>query len=399
VRLRLLVPRRRRRRSLGRLAAAFAAALAPAACGSDAPAPRDALAIGITEPNPAFLAPSPYAEFERWRPAMAELAPAYYRLVVEWDKNVRPDGSFDPEAPQGGCMRTIPPCGGWAGLRAQLAAVADAQRAHPGRFRVMVVPMYSPALHARPPSGCEAPGTTPRSRAPSTAAYRALLRAVQAEADRAGVDIPYWSPWNEPNHPYFLSPQRRRCDPGAPSAATGEYVRLARAMQAELEEGQELVLGELAATTREAARATRMVEFVEALPRDLICGASVFGVHKYGQDDPVAALTAALDAFGCARQHRLWITETGTKDPEAACATDRANLERWLAEPRVDAAFHYTLREDDRFPTGLVTTDLTAALPALDEWRAWGARDPAGPAPASTCADEPDAETAAGTAG
>ena len=49
------------------------------------------------------------------------------------------------------------------------------------------------------------------------------------------------------------------------------------------------------------------------------------------------------------------------------------------------AAFQYTLREDDRFPTGLVTTDLTEAYPALEEWQAWGDRDPTGPRPKRTC--------------
>ena len=35
------------------------------------------------------------------------------------------------------------------------------------------------------------------------------------------------------------------------------------------------------------------------------------------------------------------------------------------------AAFQYTFREDDLFPTGLVTTDLSGAFPALGEWIAW----------------------------
>ena len=36
------------------------------------------------------------------------------------------------------------------------------------------------------------------------------------------------------------------------------------------------------------------------------------------------------------------------------------------------AAFQYTFREDDLFPTGLVTTDLAGRRPALREWKAWG---------------------------
>ena len=37
-------------------------------------------------------------------------------------------------------------------------------------------------------------------------------------------------------------------------------------------------------------------------------------------------------------------------------------------------AAQYTMREDDLFPTGLVTTDLARSRPALREWQAWGAR-------------------------
>lgn len=387
MRLRLLVPRRRRRRSLRGLAALGAALLA--GCGGPPPAPERSLAIGITEPNPAFLAPSEYTEFERWRPELAELAPEHYRLVIEWDKAVAPDGSYDVTALEGGCLRDIPPCGGWFGVRAQMEAVAEAQRAAPGRYELMVVVMYTPAAYAEPPNGCERRGAEPRSRPPADLdAYRAVIRAVRAEAERAGVQIAQWSPWNEPNHPYFISPQRVACDPTAASAAVGAYVRLARALQAELVEGEQLVLGELAATTTYGPQSTRMVEFVDGLPTDLVCAADVFSVHKYAQDDPVDALSAAIARHGC--ELPIWVTETGTKhslvDPATACATDRANLERWYADPRVDAAFHYTLREDDVFPTGLVTTDLAAAFPALAEWQAWGSRpDPAASPPPSTC--------------
>jgi hypothetical protein len=254
----------------------------------------------------------------------------------------------------------------------------------------MVVIMYTPPRYASPAGGCEKDGTTPISRPPADLdAYREVIRSVQAEADRAGVDIPYWSPWNEPNHPYFMSPQRARCDASAPSAAVPAYAGLARAMLAELREGQSLVLGELAATPEPRPLATGMTEFVDALPRDVVCAAPVFGVHEYAPDtdgDPIAPLTGALDAFGCEREHRIWVTETGAKTnrltPDAACRADRADLERWADDPRVDAVFHYTLREDDQFPSGLVTTDLTEAYPALAEWQAWGGSDQR---PESTC--------------
>jgi hypothetical protein len=55
----------------------------------------------------------------------------------------------------------------------------------------------------------------------------------------------------------------------------------------------------------------------------------------------------------------------------------------------VTAAFQYTLREDDIFPTGLVKTDLSTAYPALAEWTAWGGQsrpEPTAPPPPDGCA-------------
>ena len=48
--------------------------------------------------------------------------------------------------------------------------------------------------------------------------------------------IDYLTPWNEPNHPYFISPQRKACDALSPSRAVAPYARLARAARAELAE-------------------------------------------------------------------------------------------------------------------------------------------------------------------
>ena len=93
------------------------------------------------------------------------------------------------------------------------------------------------------------------------------------------------------------------------------------------------------------------------------------------------------------------MTETGAGAPRSgedreqtgaaqrrACRLIRKRLKRWYEDPRVTAAFQYTLREDDRFPTGLVTTDLTQAYPALKEWQAWGGdREPVEAPPPSQC--------------
>jgi len=69
-----------------------------------------------------------------------------------------------------------------------------------------------------------------------------------------------------------------------------------------------------------------------------------------------------------------------------ACRDMRRRLRRWYEDPRVTAAFQYTLREYDRFPTGLVDTVLERSYPVLREWQAWGGRRvPEAPAPKPAC--------------
>ena len=77
-----------------------------------------------------------------------------------------------------------------------------------------------------PPGGCERDGSDAASAAGARhGRLRAFVRAVLAEARSVGVELRYWSPWNEPNHPYFISPQRQECSRSAPSAAVEPYVR------------------------------------------------------------------------------------------------------------------------------------------------------------------------------
>jgi hypothetical protein len=253
----------------------------------------------------------------------------------------------------------------------------------------MITFWETPDQFAATPSGCERPGTEPRSRPPADlAAYQDMLRAVQAEARAQDVAIRYWSPWNEPNHPFFLSPQRTFCDRDAPSASVPAYVALARAMQEVLEPGQELLVAETGGLTRHNSVSTELGEFIRGLPDDLVCGGRIFSQHAYaGLDDPLDTVTAAIDTHDCAQQPQIWITETGARNPDKACALVQQRLLDWYSDPRVTAAFQYTLRTDDQYPTGLVTTDLTAPLPALALWQAWGARpSPAAPPPpAASC--------------
>ena len=49
---------------------------------------------------------------------------------------------------------------------------------------------------------------------------------------------------------------------------------------------------------------------------------------------------------------------------------------QWFNDPRVTVAFQYTVREDDKFPVGLFSTDMTEKRPALAEWQAWGGGRP-----------------------
>ena len=358
------------------------------------------LAIGLTEPNPAFINPTGQvpAEFERGRKAVQRMRPSYYRLVVDWPSVV--NGFAQP---QGGCMRDIHPCAPYNGLEAQLTAISAAQQEHEGRFEVMVVISGTPDALARPGRGCERAGVQRRSRPPTEeglGAYRLLVQRVQEAADAAGAKIRYWSPWNEPNHPFFISPQRASCSASAKSLAIEPYTDLARTMKRELRKGQELVLGETAGLLQKKSGYTRIQEFIGKLPRDVVCSARVYGQHGYvGGPDPVDEADRALARHDCPRKHEIWMTETGAGAPRSgedrrqspgalrkACRNIRKRLLRWRDDPRVTAAFQYTLREDDRFPTGLVTVDLAEEYPALDEWVAWaGDREPAEAPPKSTC--------------
>ena len=72
----------------------------------------------------------------------------------------------------------------------------------------------------------------------------------------------------------------------------------------------------------------------------------------------------------------------------AQCRAQERLLRRWAADPRVDAAFQYTFREDTAYPVGLADAGLTRAYPTYDLWAAWGARgaDGRSAAAAGACA-------------
>lgn len=331
--------------------------------------------------------------FARWRDALGEMRPAYYRLVIDWP-HLQPSADKRPNLshPETGCLRDVQPCATWHGVRDQLKALASRQRE--GGWEALVVIAGTPDWAADRAHGCERAGTEARSRPPTDAAlpaYRRLIAELLEVARQEGAELRYWSPWNEPNHPFFLSPQRARCDRDAPSLAVDAYVRIANAMKAALDEAdgdQDLVLGELSGLPQRRPKSTGITEFIRALPNELVCAAPVWSQHGYiGGPDSVEPAARALQRHRCKETHELWITETGVGAPRLgeerrtsgqaqmrACERMHRRLLRWYDDPRVTAAFQYTLREDDRFPTGLVTTSLSEGYPALAEWQRWGAK-------------------------
>jgi hypothetical protein len=388
-------------------------AASPSPVPTATPEPGIELAVGLTEQNPNFVWPERVhdvpAEFERWRADVGALRPAYFRLTVDWSVIEREPGRPKFDDFTAGCLRDKPPCGPYLGLQDQLAALAARQKE--GGWFGFVVLSGTPDWAARPAGGCEREGTLPRSRPPRSGAgmeaYGRFVERVLALAREQGADLRYWSPANEPNHPFFMSPQRRVCKASAPSAAIAPYVEMARVLKRELDKApgdQELVLGELAGLDERRPKTTSIREFVSDMPRDLVCAAKVWSQHGYvGGRDPVDEVWRGLRRTGCAPP-TIWITETGVGTPRAgeqrrtspqsqrrACGRLHKRLLRWYRDPRVTAAFQYTFREDDLVPTGLVKTDLTGAYPALAEWTAWaGARKPSDPPPADACGRSSD---------
>ena len=254
---------------------------------------RGDLAVGLTEQNPnLFWAPGAKKdvppEFARWQDDTGKLKPAFFRLVLDWPSLQPNKGTpANLEQPIDGCLRGTPPCAAWAGVKEQLAALASRQKQHKGGWEVLVVITGSPEWAARPASGCERPNTQPRSRAPKASAmgaYRKLVSDVIALGGKVGVDLRYWSAWNEPNHPFFISPQRATCDAAAPSLAVKRYAELTRNLKQALDDApgdQQYVLGELAGLDESKTKSTSLQEFLRKLPTPIVCGSTILSQHGY----------------------------------------------------------------------------------------------------------------------
>jgi hypothetical protein len=378
-------------------------------------------AFGLTEDNaqlltsPASRRDDPFSLAGR---ELTALHPTYVRLLIDWAA-LQPRAGSPPAlaAPVSGCARQVGPCGAYAGVRAELAAIASQQRVSgAGSFEAVIDILGAPAWAASPVSGCESPDTPATSRplAPGAiAGYRELIAALVSLARSEGVELRWWSPWNEPNDPRFISPQRERCEVGSTSLSPAVYAELARAMAAELrvdDAGARLVLGELGGLTRDSPHATSIASFVASLPGDVVCLGPVWSVHAYASygrgasaEEPVSALEEALDGRGgCASRPAVWVTEAGAGAPHPGAPRDAtgreelegcralaAQLERWSADPRVRAVFQYGFREDPAFPVGLLSPDLERTYPAYRLWLSLSRTRAAGEkprAPAAACA-------------
>jgi hypothetical protein len=391
-------------------------------------------AFGLTEDN-AELLWSPYVPratpdgtsplsargggpFQLAREQLSALHPSYVRLLIDWAA-LQPDPRQPPafEARVSGCARAIGPCTAYGGVREELAAIASQQRASAGaEFQVVIDIFGTPEWAAQPASGCERGGVGAFSRALSAAGltgYRALIHGLVGLGAREGVALHWWAPWNEPNDPTFLSPQRSSCSAGAPAVAPVSYAQLARAMAAQLRaEGgdRHMLLGELNAYQAATSDRTSIAQFVSALPAEALCLADEWSLHAYAgrgsytpAHDPVVALEAALDARGgCAREARIWVTEAGAGAPhpglprragpaeeQAGCLALASQLRGWYRDPRVGAVLQYTFRDDPAFPVGLMDARLSRVDPAYRLWLAWVRARAAGeppPTPARACA-------------
>jgi hypothetical protein len=385
---------------------------------------RDGPAFGLTEDDAELLwspqqpARTP-AAFQAAREQLTALHPTYLRLLIDWAA-LQPDAGRAPDltAPNSGCAREVGPCGAYAGIAEELAAIASQQRAAGGSgdFRVVLDVFGTPSWAARDPSGCELAGAAAFARPLRPTAiegYRALIRSLLALGAREGVALEWWSPWNEPNDPRFVSPQRASCEPATAPSSAAAYAQLARAMAAELAASggsHHLVLGELNNLELDTPHSTSVARFIGALPRDVICLGRVWSIHAYARHAPatiapdaVGALETALDARGaCGRDARVWVTEAGAgasrpgepraadaADEQAGCLALAEQLRRWHSDPRVGAVFQYTFREDPDFPVGLSSADLSHVYPTYRLWLAWSRLRAAGsppPAPAAGCA-------------
>ena len=310
----------------------------------------------MTEINPdLFWHGKDVGAFGPWRDRFEALKPPLYRLAVDWAAlQPSPDGPIDWTKASDGCMRGMQPCRPYNGIRDTLRAIRSQQQAGNG-FATMVVLYGVPEWAAVSAHGCERDGIAARSRpinAQGLEGYKKLVASLQDLAGREGVDINWWSPWNEPNGPFFISPQREQCKGSSKSLAPAVYAKLARAMRTELEARP--ADGRRRARRPEDARkyGTSISEFFDGLPDDVVCNAGVFAQHAYSKrgdaaDDPgaVGELERSSTAGRARRPSRSGSPRAASAAPTSATS----------ARPRTRASAPTARRSTCRCGAGTMT--------------------------------------------
>ncbi len=317
--------------------------------------------------------------------------------------------------PADGCARGVAPCGPYAGIRDELAAIASQQHAAPGSFQVVIDILGAPSWAALAPHGCEPASTAAFARplrVQALSGYRALIDSLLKLGSAEGVSLDWWSPWNEPNDPRFISPQHAACSGAATSLSPAIYAQLARSLYSELQahgSTHHLLLGELNDLQLDSPHTTSVASFIAALPQDVFCLGAAWSIHAYAARHADATRLAAVSALeqalatrgACARDAPIWVTEAGAGAPHpgrprppggadelAGCQELARQLLGWYRDPRVAAVFQYSFREDPAFPVGLESADLTHIYPAYRMWHNYTQarmRDQPPPPPASAC--------------
>ncbi len=380
-------------------------------------------ALGLTEDNAQLLwnpdasdVPDAPPAFSTARRELSALHPAYIRLLVNWAA-LQPDSSRPPalEGNVSGCVRELGPCAAYRGIAGELAAIASQQKADPGGYQVVLDLLGTPAWAAASPHGCERGADEAFARPLRPAAilaYRALIADLLALGRREHVALRWWSPWNEPNDPRFITPQRATCSADGAPLSPLVYAQLARAAASELASagpGHELLLGELGGYSDGSPHRTSVGQFVAALPADVLCLSHTWAVHAYAVQgraeppDPVGLLEQALAARGgCGSSASIWVTEagagaanpgrprTGAPGEElAGCEALAAQVLGWYSDPRVAAILQFSFRDDPAFPVGLISSDLSHAYRVYGMWLKLAKARAAGlapPTPAQACA-------------
>ena len=161
------------------------------------------------------------------------------------------------------------------GLREQLRAIERARRgAGAGGLRPSTVRGRALGGRGRPPRlGAPTPVGLEAYRARSCAARRWRAKASTGAA---------WTPWNEPNNPVFIAPQRAACvaarDGDSPGLRADGTARWRGATRGAATTGS--CSATSAGVTRPRPTTSSSAEFGGDASRDVVCGA-VWGQHAY----------------------------------------------------------------------------------------------------------------------